>query len=461
MQTRRSVFLIAAFAALLGVSALAAWSVLRNAREAQGRSAALHRRELAVNEALEAIRGRVYLTAILTRDYLLDPDPADVKEHVSQVEAMRAETRASFETLSDAASGDVPEETTLSRLKTEVNDYWDSNLAILTMNPINSHPVAALQQRMNRRAEIFALASRIEQLTEQNSAREKDRIANADREFRSSLAWITGGALLLGLGISVFALRHMRKLELQSQIAESELRMLSVELRNAQEQERKFLSRELHDQVGQMLTGLRMELTALSRTQAAPESPTTMGLARAKGTVEQALGMVRNIAMLLRPSMLDDLGLTPALLWLAKEMSRASGMDIRAHVDPKVDGLPEAHRTCLYRVVQESLTNATRHSGGRTVDLHVAADSRWVTASVRDDGRGFTAGGQKPKGIGLLGMEERVRELGGKLLINTAPGRGTTVEIHLPRPASMEATSDDGTDRGRSRDRQDRLTAAS
>ena len=104
-------------------------------------------------------------------------------------------------------------------------------------------------------------------------------------------------------------------------MAESELRLLSGQIRTAQEQERKYLSRELHDQVGQMLTGLRMELASIARFTVIRKARSSSRIARAKGTVEQTLRIVRNIAMLLRPSMLDDLGLAPALAWLFKEVA--------------------------------------------------------------------------------------------------------------------------------------------
>src|SRR5262249_22588162 len=134
--------------------------------------------------------------------------------------------------------------------------------------------------------------------------------------------------------------------------------------------------------VGQMLTGLRMELTSAARLPGALGTEIASRLGRAKETVEQTLGIVRNIAMLLRPSMLDDLGLMPALNWLVKEISRTSGSSIKADIDPRVDELPDAHRTCLYRVVQEAITNATRHSGAGSIELRVHTLGEWVVASI-------------------------------------------------------------------------------
>jgi signal transduction histidine kinase len=206
-----------------------------------------------------------------------------------------------------------------------------------------------------------------------------------------------------------------------------------------------------------------MELAAISRSDAV-DAQTATSLDRARLTVEQTLGIVRNIAMLLRPSMLDDLGLVPALNWLVKEVSRSGGMEIRRDIDPEADALPEAHRTCIFRVVQEALTNALKHSGGSVIEVRVKMDSSHVRTWVTDDGRGFQASLEKRKAglpsLGLLGMEERVRELGGELKIQTGPGRGTSLEIVLPHPVGREVTDDQGIARGRPRDRANGVKTA-
>ena len=461
MPVRRSIFLFVALGALLLLSVSAGWTVWRYARTAQAQAAALHEKDLRIHEALATIRSSVYLTAILTRDYLLDTGPPADTDCAEQFRAIKNKAKASF----DALTQSIPEEaqrTALSTLWRELGVYWDSTQVMLDWTPREKaqQRAGALRLRFNQREAILALAERIEQLSSENSASERERMAAAGREFQSSLGWISGAALLLGVSISGFTLARMRKLEAQSQAAETQLRRLSGELRTAQEQERKSLSRELHDQVGQMLTAVRMELTAIGRLEGSPEGELAMRAARARLAVEQTLGIVRNIAMLLRPSMLDDLGLTPALNWLVKEVSRSSGMDVRADVSANVDSLPEAHRTCLFRVVQEALTNAVRHSGARTVDLQVHTIGDWVQAIIADDGKGFEPGDEKRKGLGLLGMEERVRELGGSLRVSSSPGRGTSVEIRLPRPNTGEILNEDS-DRGRSRDRTDRFKTAS
>lgn len=460
MLTRRSIFLLAAFGALLAVSAVAAFAVWSNTRKEQAIIAELHERDLRIHDALAEVRSGVYLMAILARDYLLEPVPA-TEDYPAQFRGLQGRNQSSLRILRAALNGEEAEGA-LEMLSVALEAYAESTQAMFGWNAEERrlNRDAMLRKRAGRRQDILSITEHIAVLAMRTSAEQRAVLAAQEQGFRAQLGWIAGIALFLGGCIAVFTLTRMRNLEEQSERAEAELRSLSGQLRTAQEQERKALSRELHDQVGQMLTGLRMELAALSRSFNAENREAVLALDRARATVEQTLGIVRNIAMLLRPSMLDDLGLTPALTWLVKEVSRTSGIEIRREIDERVDRLPDAHCTCLYRVVQEALTNASRHSGARHVDLIVSTGGGWVQAKVTDDGRGFNAAFDKKKGLGLLGMEERVRELGGQIHVSSVPGRGTTLEILLPQPSTMEDRDDQGSDRGRPRNRPDRVTAA-
>jgi signal transduction histidine kinase len=131
--------------------------------------------------------------------------------------------------------------------------------------------------------------------------------------------------------------------------------------------------------------------------------------------------------------MLDDLGLASAIGWLVREIKRSGGIDIQTQIDPALDSLPDAECTCVYRVVQEALTNAARHSGARLIEVSLGMSHGEVTGSIADDGQGFDAVAMKRTGLGLVGMEERVRELGGSLAVVSSPGHGARVEFRLPR----------------------------
>jgi len=450
MKSPRSTFLAAAFVGLLVVIGTATFAVGHSARLAQDHVTDLNNARMQSDDALDTIRANVYLLGILTRDYLLDTDPSGTSQYVTQFNVIRSETDKSFQTLALSKDADLPKEA-LDQLRREFGAYADVTAQVMGWSAEKKRTLGPqmLRERLRRRQEVFALTGQVEQLVTANFERQGAQITNADQQLRASLGWISAAALLLGIGISAITLLHTTRLERQSETAESELRRLSGQLRTTQEQERKNLSRELHDQVGQMLTGLRMELGFISRSVSDAEG--SLRLATARGTVEQVLRSVRDIAMLLRPSMLDDLGLTPALAWLCREMSRSSGIEIQMEVDEEANGLPDAHRTCLYRIVQEALTNASLHSQARKIQVTLRTSGAWVSGTVTDDGRGFETGSGAHKGLGLVGMQERVRELGGSIRIVSSLGRGTRVEIRLPRQPEVFDAKD--SDRGRPRDR--------
>jgi signal transduction histidine kinase len=141
---------------------------------------------------------------------------------------------------------------------------------------------------------------------------------------------------------------------------------------------------------------------------------------------------IRDLAMGLRPSMLDDLGLEAALQWQGREFSRHTGVPAIVEVDGTIDDLTELQRTCIYRVVQEALTNCARHANAKNVLVSVSTREDTVAVVVKDDGVGFNISAPSRVGIGLLGIRERVEALDGILRINSLPGKGTTIEVEIP-----------------------------
>jgi signal transduction histidine kinase len=205
--------------------------------------------------------------------------------------------------------------------------------------------------------------------------------------------------------------------------AHSDVRDLSVRLIRAQEQERQHIARELHDEVGQSLTALDLHL---ARARVDDEA-----LAAARDIIHRLSDVVSNLSMQLRPVTLDTLGLVPAVRELAARFAAPSGMAVdvrREGVDRRFD--PDIELTG-YRVVQEGLTNASRHAGARRVQVLLAADDDVLRVVVRDDGHGF-ARDRVGAGGGLSGLAERVRLAGGQLEVESAPGEGTTVMAELP-----------------------------
>jgi signal transduction histidine kinase len=200
----------------------------------------------------------------------------------------------------------------------------------------------------------------------------------------------------------------------------------------AQELERKSLSRELHDEVGQMLTALGIELGNLQSIRTADPDAFRARLEDAKRLNTDAMRVVRDLAMGLRPSMLDDFGLAPALQWQGREFSRYTGVPATVNVDGMLDDLPEAHRTCIYRVVQEALTNCAKHAKAHNVVVSVEGRKDGVLVMIQDDGLGFQPGWKARPGLGLLGIEERVQELEGTLNIVSQPNKGAMLRVRIP-----------------------------
>jgi signal transduction histidine kinase len=180
-----------------------------------------------------------------------------------------------------------------------------------------------------------------------------------------------------------------------------------------------------------------MELANLEEIRNSPGDEFAVRLQEAKQLAERTLMSVRDLAMGLRPAMLDDLGLGPALEWQGREFSRRSGVPVEVQVDGVVDALPDHHRTCIFRIVQEALTNCARHAQAKSIRVMAHGGPGAVFLSVQDDGVGFA--GSEGRGLGLIGIEERARELGGSVTLRSEPGKGTTLRVELPWAKEVSA----------------------
>jgi PAS domain S-box-containing protein len=227
----------------------------------------------------------------------------------------------------------------------------------------------------------------------------------------------------------------------QVRAGREQLRTLSRRLLEAQEVERRRVARELHDEVGQLLTGLRLVLQMTAAGAAEGQKP---GMDEAESLVSELMGRVRQLSLDLRPAMLDDLGLLPALLWHLQRYSQQTQVAVDfKHAGIEGSRFSQEIETAAYRIVQEALTNVARHSGVTQASVRVWADSEALTVQVEDQGGGFDAEGLSASGktIGLAGMRERVALLDGQLTLETAPGQGAhlTAVLPLAEPARRRA----------------------
>jgi signal transduction histidine kinase len=387
-------------------------------------------------EALQHLRSDLYLAGILKRDFLLDRDTDQAASYGPQFAEIQASAEQNLQYIESSLGRQQPE--AVKRLRSEVTAYMRPLKEALNWDPKLAPWLRAflLRGQLKQRTAALQIAAEIEKLNTDSLKAQKNAIEIAEGRFRRTLLAISCATLVIGLTVAFFTIVYTGRLERQSAEVHGELKRLSQHVVRAQEIERRNISRELHDEVGQMLTGLRMELANLD-VPAIQQNPVDYHrLQEAKRLTERTLQCVRNLSMVLRPSMLDDLGLSPALNWQAKEFSRRSGIPVDVNIQGEVDAVPDEVRTCVYRVVQEALTNVSRHAEAQRIKLLVKREGEQIAVSIEDDGKGFDAScSPKASGIGLVGLKERVSELSGTTKITSEPGKGTQINVHIPLAA--------------------------
>ena len=256
--------------------------------------------------------------------------------------------------------------------------------------------------------------------------------------------WIRIGgvnALLALLLVSVVEF-VVRRVEANARAANEALKWLRAaydKLETTKEDERRFLSHELHDELGQTLTALKLRLQVAARAEARPEGRESP-LAQPLAIVDDMIARVRRISLDLRPPLLDEVGLVCALRAYLQSQAAVSGLAIELHAaephDETPRRLPPDYEIACFRVVQEAITNILRHAGARRIDVHFARSADRVSLSIRDDGRGFdpmTLDEAAARGhLGVPGMRERILARGGQFRLASTPGEGTTIEVDLP-----------------------------
>jgi|YNPMSStandDraft_1061717.scaffolds.fasta_scaffold01541_4 signal transduction histidine kinase len=440
MKGRTGPVLVIGFGALLVLITLSGLAMLRTTRQIYAEIWSLYDHYQRSARTLNELRNEVHLSGVLVRDYLLDPSHLTAGLYRDQLLEIRASMMKELDELRGTVSAeDAPK---LESLREELDRYWDSLDPLFEWTPRQKLAFSSLflrQQVLPRRNAVLELARELRELNEAGLERQRGQIDRKHAELPRQLGRMLAATLLLGVIVSVISIRRIHALERlteqewrRAERAEQELRRLSQELVRAQEEERKSISRELHDEVGQMLTALRMELHNLDELRQAPEEQFRERLEDARRLSENALRTVRDLAMGLRPSMLDDLGLAPAVQWQAREFSRRYGVPVSVEMDGALENLPERQRTCVYRVVQEALTNCARHARASQIRVTIHGREDSLILTVQDDGVGFDPEEAAGRGLGLLGIQERVRELGGKVSIFSQPGRGALLTVEVP-----------------------------
>jgi signal transduction histidine kinase len=386
--------------------------------------------------ALDTIREQIYLSGTYVRDFLLSPDPTGAAAQTTRLTGLGNETRSLIQAYSRALAPEEREP--FVALQAEIESYLGvvAEMAALTPEELSRQRESFFYDELiPRRNAMLQIADRIAVANERAFNRAEGQLVASSNQLRRSLMITFGITLFSGMLLALLTIIHTLRLEreLERRLdentrARADLQELSDKLLRAQENERRALARELHDEVGQSLSAIMMEAESADCAESLSEARER--LAAVRTLAEKTVNEVRDLALLLRPSMLDDFGLVPALNWHAREMTKRTGMNVVLSTDDDADELPDEHKTCIYRLVQEAVNNSARHANARTVTVDLRRRNGDVVFSVRDDGQGFDP--RFVRGLGLLGMEERVRRLGGRLRIDSQPGRGTTIAAELP-----------------------------
>ena len=230
--------------------------------------------------------------------------------------------------------------------------------------------------------------------------------------------------------------QHHADLLVESRRLQQQLRDLSHQLLSALEEERKKISRELHDEIAQTLASINVRLTELKKQATTNTRNLQRKITDTQRMVEKSVNIVHRFARELRPTVLDDLGLIPALHTFVKSLAKRTRLHIRMKIFAAVEELDNVKRTVLYRVAQEALTNVARHAQARRVEVSIENHSGAACMKIKDDGKSFqlerVLHAKRNHRLGLLGMRERVEMVGGSFGIESAPGRGTTVWADIP-----------------------------
>ncbi len=421
---------------LLAVLGLRSFSLLR---DIQKREAAVRNDFLRRDQVLDQLRTAIYLSGTHVRDLILEPNPARAAGHRTDLENEHAQIERLMADYRDLLRPD--ERQPFEQLRKQTEFFFAGIAPALSWSAEQRRSLGFNFMRdllMPRRSETVDLATQLRRINDSQLAVNSRQVDQLFRDFRERFLLLLSLILLVGMLLAAISFYRILRLErernerfAESVNARTALRDLSTRLLEVQETERKALSRELHDEVGQALSGVLLGIANVTAMLAPQDDQGAFHeLQKLKRLTERTVATVRDMSLLLRPSMLDDLGLVPALQWQAREISRTTELAVTVQAESVSDDLDDAHRTCIYRIAQEALRNTVRHARASRVNIDLTQDSEGLMLTIDDNGSGFRP--EREKGVGILGMEERVKHLGGSFELRSERGAGSHIQVRLP-----------------------------
>ncbi len=434
--------LLAGYSAMILALVLTAVEAQQIHQKSSEEMVEIYHRHLREEERLDRFRGFFSMGGIYAREFLLNPNPDRASVFRDQLAQLKTEARRTLDEIDRTLNiSGTPV------LRAKLEEFWNVLETILDWPPERriSHGYEFVQREIApRRNAAGDLARELIAASEEALSRKEIEFSGSRDSATIRLFFVLPICLLFGYAASYFSLARTKTLERQAarqheELAQAkrDLEQLSARIWEVQEDERRRISRELHDEIGQTLTALRIEISQVhALLDAAPEAQ--QRLQHARTLAERTIKNLKNLVRLLRPALLDDLGLAAALEWQAMEFSRRTGIGCHFFDHGLKSDPPDAYKTCAYRIVQQALHNCETHAGATQVRVSLRQFPQELHIEVEDDGRGFEPGPKgKPRqsgGLGILGMRERVAPLGGALSISSAPGEGTQVTLSLPLP---------------------------
>ena len=449
----------AGYGAVLAVLVLSAAEAYRIQSSVSREHLEIYRGYVEQEQILTVLRRNLWLAGNYIRDFFIKTNPQQAEVLTAQLESLKEENAAALERMQVDGG-------TVTRLRDSLNEFWAvlEPLPRTMLHASNDEQFNFLQRVVvPKRGELYTALLALGDAGSRKLQEGEFEFNETRRRAAWRLLAMLGLGVLLSLAVTQLSLRHAEHLErrAEQQYAETEhtrgeLKRLSTRLLEMEEEGKRQLSRELHDEIGQSLALLQIEIShALACTRRvgmplAQDGDLREHLGRARELAERTVQTIRNISLLLRPALLDDLGLTPALQFQLEDFLRRSGIACDFAEEGVADDLPDHVKTCVYRVVQEALHNCEKHAAATHVKVTVRQTAESLQVEVRDDGRGFIYSEQEKagtSGLGLLGMRERASMAGGTLKVDSAPGQGTRIAVHIPlepetaEPSPKEVTA--------------------
>jgi signal transduction histidine kinase len=446
--------LLLGFGLAVGLWFFAGYQLTQRSTELQSETSKITSRYMRAQETLATVRTQVLLSSVYVRDALLDPD------HEAD-DSYRDRFEASYLLCARALNSYLPvlnssdEQTRIADLRREIDDFHVQMLDVLATD-VKQWPRDArvlLQQRVGpKRDVVVRVSDQIQALNRaafvEHRAETSELNGMAQRWAWERLGLALASTVVIGLLATLYASGLAKRLRVRQEHdrkTADELQRLSARLLSAQEDERRTMARELHDEVGQTLTAVKMELTLAAK---ASTSQPAIGahVGQARQMLEDTVRAVRDLSHLLHPALLDDMGLVAAVKHQLDGFSRRHNVRCDLFDTQMENRLAPELETTVYRIIQEALSNVAKHAHASRCRISLRGGEASVLLTIEDDGSGFDTASldQRPPGIGLIGVRERVALFGGTFRLITAAGQGTRLEIELPaRPYPAPAFEND------------------